>query len=563
MAAPLNESAVADLQRSHGKYIYHGTDVHVVEAIVAQGLLPGGGPGDRLANHFVVGPMPTQWSEARGFRRGSNAVVQCSLEVLLRAGVRLFSGADGVLLADTVPTSAIFRILAADNQRGEYTEVLAEIGSDRPLNLVRDLRAEAVEAAAAAMGTSVAATGSADVGTPAAPAEGAEGDDAAEEQAGAAVAAPTERSAADVDMGEAMTEAAAANPGLTVLHKAEEYLEQQGAAASGAVLRARRLARRSVRKQAPPTATLAAFSGEAQVVPDAEADGTYACPECGKGVDTVVRWHLHRAACHEIPLPHTVFPEPTNTDQFRQDYRGVWFRLSREGHFFEMTEANFLLRRRGRSRPTVAVAARKIGRNKASSTLEPENAPPRPPSGPRAEARAAGVEFTAGAALTGGAQPAADAPGQPIVFSSRQLYRWESWMCYFCNGVNPQEADDCFYQPVGGPHVGARCGGNRAGCDEWNLSFRNLCYKCNGRRTAAGVLSRCAPDPRRDDQDRAESDSDDSAALDVRQDEQEDLEATLRPLLRSPQEAGQLPRHSWCAVPSPSACRRGATTSAV
>ena len=31
------------------------------------------------SNHFVVGPMPTQWSEARGFRRGSNAVVQCDL----------------------------------------------------------------------------------------------------------------------------------------------------------------------------------------------------------------------------------------------------------------------------------------------------------------------------------------------------------------------------------------------------------------------------------------------------------------------------------------------------
>ena len=147
-----------------------------------------------------------------------------------------------------------------------------------------------------------------DAGTPAAPAEGAEGDDAdteesssdselpdttapavakAEERAGAAVAAPTERSAADVDMGEEMTEAAAANPGLTVgelvdkttdkltfmkgymegcvrmvnaeaalssragaehrevlaqaarvLHEAEEYLEQRdaeaGAAASGA-----------------------------------------------------------------------------------------------------------------------------------------------------------------------------------------------------------------------------------------------------------------------------------------------------------------------------------------
>ena len=61
MAAPLDVSAVADLQRSHGKYIYHGTDIHVVEGIVARGLLPGGGPGGRLANHT----MPTQWSDAR------------------------------------------------------------------------------------------------------------------------------------------------------------------------------------------------------------------------------------------------------------------------------------------------------------------------------------------------------------------------------------------------------------------------------------------------------------------------------------------------------------------
>ena len=151
MAAPLDESAVADLQRSHGKYIYHATDIHVVEGIVAHGLLPGGGPGGRLANHFVVGTMPTQWSDARGFRRGSNTVVQCDLEVLRRAGVRLFQGADGVLLADTVPPEAIFRILGADNKRGAYTEVLAEIGTDRMLHLVRDFRAEAVEAAAAAM----------------------------------------------------------------------------------------------------------------------------------------------------------------------------------------------------------------------------------------------------------------------------------------------------------------------------------------------------------------------------------------------------------------------------
>ena len=141
MAAAMSESAVADLQRSHGKYIYHGTDVHVVESIVAEGLLPGGGPGGRLANHFVVVPVPTQWSEARGFRRGSNAIVQYNLEVLRKSGVRLFKGADGVLLADVVPAEAIFRILAADNQRGHHTEVLAEVGPDRRLHLVRDLRA--------------------------------------------------------------------------------------------------------------------------------------------------------------------------------------------------------------------------------------------------------------------------------------------------------------------------------------------------------------------------------------------------------------------------------------
>ena len=76
------------------------------------------------------------------------------------------------------------------------------------------------------------------------------------------------------------------------------------------------------------------------------------------------------------------------------------------------------------------------------------------------------------------------------------------------------------------------------GCDEWNLLFRNLCYRCNGRRTAAGVLSRGVPDPRRDDQDRDESDSDDSAAIDLRQEEQEELEATLKPFLRSTRSKG-------------------------
>ena len=88
---------------------------------------------------------------------------------------------------------------------------------------------------------------------------------------------------------------------------------------------------------------------------------------------------------------------------------------------------------------------KKGGRNKAPSTLEPEHTPPRPPSG-------AGVEYTAGAASSEGAQPAADAPEQPIEFNPGQFYSWGSWVCYFCNGVNPPEAVECFYQPSGGPH---------------------------------------------------------------------------------------------------------------
>ncbi|CAE7928850.1 pol, partial [Symbiodinium necroappetens] len=385
--------------------------------------------------------MPTQWSEARGFRCGSNATVQCDLEVLLRVGVPLFSGADGVLLADTVPADAIFRILAADDKRGNYTEVLAEIGPDRRLHLVRDLRAEAVEATAAAMDTSAAAAGSADVGGPEAPSAGVQLGGLPDTTAPAAAAAHPERSAADVDMGDEMTEAAVEDPDLTVgqlvdkttdklkfmegymegaarmvqfeaalscragaehsrvlthaeqlLHKGEEYLEQRdaeaGAAASGApssgsaapdqdaedrddpmegppaaepaagsaasseelvadeparsLRTASQVPRRfkAVAHVAPPGVTLAAPLGDAQVAPDAEPDGSFLCPECGKGLDTVVRWHLHRAACHDVRLPAAVFPEPTSSDQIRQDYREIWFRLSKKGHFFEMNELN-------------------------------------------------------------------------------------------------------------------------------------------------------------------------------------------------------------------------------
>ena len=74
-----------------------------------------------------------------------------------------------------------------------------------------------------------------------------------------------------------------------------------------------------------PAATMAAFTDEAPVIPAAGADGTYACPDCDKSVDS--------AANHGVPLPQAVFPAPTSSDQFRQDFRGVWFRLSRKGGF--------------------------------------------------------------------------------------------------------------------------------------------------------------------------------------------------------------------------------------
>ena len=111
-----------------------------------------------------------------GLRRGASGGSCAS------AGFGSLAERTGVLLADAVPADAIFGILAADNQRGDYTEVLAEVGTDGRLHLVRDLRAEAVEAAAAAMGDSAAAAGSADVPASAARAEGAEAEDADTEE---------------------------------------------------------------------------------------------------------------------------------------------------------------------------------------------------------------------------------------------------------------------------------------------------------------------------------------------------------------------------------------------
>ena len=85
---------------------------------------------------------------------------------------------------------------------------------------------------------------------------------------------------------------------------------------------------------------MAAYTNEAPHIPVAGADGMHECPECKKGLDSGVRWLLHRAANHGVALPASVFPQPTGTDQFRQDFRGQWFRINREGVFVEMTEAH-------------------------------------------------------------------------------------------------------------------------------------------------------------------------------------------------------------------------------
>ena len=47
------------------------------------------------------------------------------------------------------------------------------------------------------------------------------------------------------------------------------------------------------------------------------------------------------------------------------------------------------------------------------------------------------------------------------------------------------------------------------------------------------MLSRGIPDPRRNEQDRDESDSDDSAAIGLHQEQEDDLEETVLPFLRS------------------------------
>ena len=60
-------------------------------------------------------------------------------------------------------------------------------------------------------------------------------------------------------------------------------------------------------------------------MPNEESDGTFVCPDCDVRPDSVVRWHLHWAACHNVPLCKAIFPPPSAMDSCRQDFRGQWF----------------------------------------------------------------------------------------------------------------------------------------------------------------------------------------------------------------------------------------------
>ena len=465
MAAPLDASAVADLQRSHGKYIYHGTDIHVVEGIVSRGLLPGGGPGGRLANHFVVGTMPTQWSDARGFRRGSNTVAQCDLEVLGRAGVRLFQGADGVLLADTVPPEAIpfsgssarttsagptrrslprsartacctscetfglrplrprpqpwtiprllpaarmsqaprflarARVPRKQTLRSPARAVICRtrrpLRPPRPRGVV-ELQKRLVRSALQPvwetscprlrlptrplpLGISLtkrARSSSLWPGTwkvqpawseqrawsPPVRVLSTAGSWSMQRISFAArrsssssrvsrrvrpLLAPRPRgvrrltemraSSGDIDAFMGKAEAEARDEPMADASKEERSTSEELVPDDPESLyyRAHKSASRVPRQfkaashVALPPGIMAAMTEEAPDMPNEESDGTF-----------VVRWHLHRAACHNVPLSKAIFPPPSAMDSYRQDFRGQWFRLSREGLFFEITEAH-------------------------------------------------------------------------------------------------------------------------------------------------------------------------------------------------------------------------------
>ena len=148
----LSEAAVSGLIATHGPSMWHGTDVHCWEGILQDGLVPGGGPGGRLAVHYVLGPCPRQWEDGRrGFRRGSTAVVEVELAVIRDAGVSIYCGADGVGLTGQIRPTGISRIWALPQGSGQYSLKVAElnVSRDRLVRLMRLKNSPAGQPAAA------------------------------------------------------------------------------------------------------------------------------------------------------------------------------------------------------------------------------------------------------------------------------------------------------------------------------------------------------------------------------------------------------------------------------
>ena len=71
MCPQYSEAALRSLEREfQSPFLWHGTDLHVVSGVM-DGVVPGGGPGGRLACHWVTETPPKQWERSqRGFGQG-------------------------------------------------------------------------------------------------------------------------------------------------------------------------------------------------------------------------------------------------------------------------------------------------------------------------------------------------------------------------------------------------------------------------------------------------------------------------------------------------------------
>ncbi|CAJ1400134.1 unnamed protein product [Effrenium voratum] len=85
---------VPDLMLAHGTFGRH------VESIRSGGLLPGGGTTDRQTTHFALTTRGAFLYPLNLMRRSADVVLVASLEAILRSGITLYCGAEGVYLTD-------------------------------------------------------------------------------------------------------------------------------------------------------------------------------------------------------------------------------------------------------------------------------------------------------------------------------------------------------------------------------------------------------------------------------------------------------------------------------